>query len=360
MALHIPPAAAWPLDNANETLSVDDIISHLSDDPLLGISPLDFFHAPPVVDPPSPVKLSPCKTEIGDEDGSGTSHAPSPASPSPVTSRDSSAPPKRTSPKDKGSPKGRSKPSVAIRRIKREEATSKKVAVPPTHPTFPRRANRTPATYVYDASPLSSETDPDNDEEWKPDDIMISDHEDDSSNSNIGYDEKAIRLAPMGVPLIAPPANAAIAACGGTERQRIRSFAQQREIRNRTADSESAGWIDHGGQFLCKAIIRQASKKGRAKWLPGCEPEVGKPCNQLLGTYQDWERHFSCSQWHQEPDTCRFCAKSLNVRSVERHLSKSTTSLCSSAIVCLTPFRACRFMQELQAPIHSRTNQALS
>ena len=206
---------------------------------------------------------------------------------------------------------------------------------PPTLRAFPRRANRKPVAYVYDApyptsSPILSSSEPDTDEEWKPDDSMAPDHEDDVSISHVDYDYnnyKATHLSHNCFSLIVPPSNATITNSGRTERQRIRSFVQQREMRSRAPASGPTEWVYHKGQFLCKAIVRQASKKGRAKWLPGCEPGVGMPCNQLLGTYQDWERHFSCSQWHQEPDTCQFCSKSLNVRSVERHLGKSTTSL---------------------------------
>jgi len=222
-----------------------------------------------------------------------------------------------------------------MRRIKREGETVSKVEGPSTRGAFPRRANRKPITYAYDVShltpsPVLSGSEPDTDEEWKPDDSMTSDHEDDTPISNVDYDYndyRTTRISHNCVPLIPPPSNAMIAISGRTERQRIRSFAQQREMRNLAPDPGSAEWIYYKGQFLCQAVVRQASKKGRAKWLPGCGPEVGKPCNQLLGTYQDWERHFSCSQWHQQPDSCRFCAKSLNVRSMERHLGNYTTSL---------------------------------
>jgi hypothetical protein len=357
MAHYITLASGAPPNNVSETTPFDHIMAQVSGAPLAPILPPDFFqcfNAPSTVDPLSLFKLSPYESEISGGDGSGTSHASSPASPPPT----SSAPPTPASTKDNGSPKGRSKPSVAMRRIKREEETARKVGIPPATRTFPRRATQKPATYVYDvpcftSSPPLSDFEPDSDEEWKPDDSMTSDREDDAI-SNINNDHKTTR--PDGIPLIAPPTNAAIASSGRTERQWIRSFAQQREIHKRTPGSGSAEWVHHRGQFLCKAIVRQASKKGRAKWLPGCEPEVGKPCNQLLGTYQDWERHFSCSQWHQAPDTCRFCAKSLNVRSVERHLGKFTTSRVwpySESILH-------RCMQELQAPVHPRTLQALS
>ena len=338
MARHIPDATSLPLSNSPETLSFDDIISHLSRVPLVNFCPSDLFqtpNAPSTADPHSPVKISPYESEIGSGYGSGTSHAPSPAFPSSLTSHGSSAPPKSTPTKDRGSPTGRSKPSAAMRCGNYKEGTVRKIECPPTLRAFPRRANRKPVTYVYDApypipSPLLSSPGPDTDEEWKPDDSITSDHEDDTSIPNADYtynDYKTARLGHNCFPLIVPPSNAATTISGRTERQRIRSFVQQREMRNRTPTSGSAEWIHYKGQFLCKAIVRQASKKGRAKWLPGCEPEVGTPCNQLLGTYQDWERHFSCSQWHQEPDTCRFCAKNLNVRSMERHLGKSTTSL---------------------------------
>jgi len=336
MAHHFPFATGLPLNNVPEILPFDHIIFHFSGVPLVAISPSDFFqtfNAPPIVDPLSPIQLSPCESQIGGGNRSGTSHASSTASPSPVTLRDSSAPPKRT--KNKGSPKGRSKASVIMRRIKREEGPVKEVEATPTGRASPRRVNRKPARYVYDApyptsSPLLSDPEPDTDEEWKPDDSMTSDHEDNTSISNVDddcSDYDTTRIGPGGVPLIAPPPNAAIAISSRTERERIRSFAQRH---NRTPSTGSAQWVLHGGQFLCKAIVRQESKRGRAKWLPGIVSEVGKPCNQLFGTYQDWERHFSCSQWHQEPDTCQFCEKSLNVRSVERHLGKCTTSLLSN------------------------------
>lgn len=337
MAHHISVATGLPLSNVSETLSFDDMIIHLSRVPLVAIRPSDLLqtlNAPSPTDPHSPAKPSPYESEICSGYGSGTSHAPSPAFPSPLTSRGSSAPPKRIPTKDKGSPIGRSKPRAAMRCSNYKGGTVRKVEGPPNLRAFPRRANRKPVTYVYDAphpvsSPLLSSSGPDTDEEWKPDDSMTSEHEDDTSISNADYtynDYKAARISHNCFPLIVPPPNVAITTSGRTERQRIRSFVQQREILNRAPTFASAEWVYHKGQFLCKAIVRQASKKGRAKWLPGCEPEVGTPCNQLLGTYQDWERHFSCSQWHQEPDTCRFCAKSLNVRSIERHLGEATTS----------------------------------
>jgi hypothetical protein len=353
MAHHSPVTSGVPLNNVSEPFPFDYIAAHLSGVHMAAIPPLDSFqtfNTPSVVGSVSVVKLSPCESEISGGDGSGTSQAPSPASSSPVTSRGSSASPKRALTKAKGSLQGRSKPSVVMRRIKREEETMKKVApveVPtPTRRALPRRANRNPALYVngpsYCAtSPLLSDSEPDTDDEWKPDNSMTSDHEDDNSILDIdfNYDNlKSTRLIHNGVPLIPPPTTAAVAVSGQTERQRIRSFVKQREIRNPTSSSSSAEWVHHRSQFLCKAIVRQASKKGRAKWLPGCGPEVGKPCNQLLGTYQDWERHFSCSQWHQEPDTCRFCSKSLNVRSAERHLGNYIALLCLSAAVSLTPF----------------------
>jgi hypothetical protein len=338
VAYHSPIATGLPLSNVPETLSFDDIISHLSRVPLVPIHPsglFQTFNAPSTADPLSPVKLSPSESEIGSGYGSGTSHAPSPAFTSSMTSHVSSVPLKPTSTTDKGSPTGRSKPSVAAKCSNFKEGTVRKVGGPPTLPTFSRRANRKPVRYVYDdpystPSPLLSSSESDTDEEWKPDDSMTLDHGDDASTSNVDYDYnncKATRLSRNRSPFIVPPSNAAITISGRTERHRIRSFVQQREMRNRAPACGPAEWVYYKGQFLCKAIVRQASKKGRAKWLPGCEPEVGMPCNQLLGTYQDWERHFSCSQWHQEPDTCQFCAKSLNVRSVERHLGKSTTSL---------------------------------
>ena len=338
MARHIPLATDLPLSNVSETLSFDDIITHLSRVPLVAIRPSDLFqtlNAPSPADLYSPVKLSPYESEIGSGYGSGTSHAPSPAFPSSLTSCGSSAAPKPAPTKDKGLPIGRSKPSVAMRCSDCKGGTVRKVRGPPTLRAFPRRANCKPVTYVYDAphptsSPLLSSSGPDTDEEWKPDDSMTSEHEDDTFISNADYtynDYKAAHLSHNCFPLIVPPSNVAVTTSGRTERQRIRSFVQQREMRNRAPTSTPAEWVYYKGQFLCKAIVRQASKKGRAKWLPGCEPEVGAPCNQLLGTYQDWERHFSCSQWHQEPDTCRFCAKSLNVRSMERHLGEATTSL---------------------------------
>ena len=340
MAYHIPLATVSPLNDAPEILPFDHIIFHLSGVPLVAISPSDLFQtfsAPPIADPLFPVERSPCESQIGGGSRSGTSHASSPASPSPVTSRDSNTPPRRPSAKDKGPPKGRSKPSVAMRRIKREGGTVKQVGPPFTDCALPRRAKRKPATYVYNApyptsSPLLSDPEPDTDEEWKPDDSMTSDHEDDISISNTNYDYSdcnTTRIGPDGVSLIATPRSATIAISSRTERQRIRSFSQQR---NRTPGSDPPEWVFHGGQFLCKAIIRQESKRGRAKWLPGSVSEVGKHCNQLFGTYQDWERHFSCSQWHQEPEICQFCEKRLNVRSVERHLGKpmspSNTTVC--------------------------------
>lgn len=338
MAGHIPVATGFALSNVSETPSFDDTIAQLSRAPLVVIrpsGPFQTFNAPSTADPPSPVKLSPCESEIGSGYGSGTSHAPSPAFTSSLTSRNSSAPPRPTSTKDKGSSTGHPKPSVAMRRSNCKEGTVRKVGGTPTLRAFPRRANRKPVTYVYDdpystSSPLSSDSEPDTDEEWKPDDSMTSDHEDGTSISNVDYDYNGHKATPLShncFPLTVPPSTTAVTISGRTERQRIRSFIQQREKRNRAPTSGFPEWVYYKGQFLCKAIVRQASKKGRAKWLPGCEPEVGMPCNQLLGTHQDWERHFSCSQWHQEPDTCRFCAKSLNVRSVERHLGESTTSL---------------------------------
>ena len=339
MARHIPIATSGlPLSNAPEIPSFDGITTQLSGVPLVAIRPSDLLqtlNAPSPADRPSPVTLFPYESDIGSGYGSGTSHAPSPAFPSSLTSRGSSAPPKPTPTKDKGIPIGRPKPSAAMRCGDCKEGTVRKVEGPPTLRTFPRRANRKPITYVYDApyptsSPLLSSSGPDTDEEWKPDESITSEHEDDTCMSNADYtynDYNSARLGHNCFPLIAPPPNVAITTSGRTERQRIRSFVKQREMRNRIPTSASAEWVYYKGQFLCKAIVRQASKKGRAKWLPGCEPEVGAPCNQLLGTYQDWERHFSCSQWHQEADTCRFCAKSLNVRSMERHLGKATTSL---------------------------------
>ena len=347
-ASFLPIAHQIPVHNVAEILPFDHIIIHWSDVPLATISPSDFFqtfNTPPTVDLLSPVTLSPCESRIagGDGSGSGTSYAPSPSSPSPVTSRGSSASPKRTSAKDKGSPRSRSKSSVAI---KGEGATAKQVEVPPTDRAFPRRASRQPATYVYNAlqctsSPPMSDPEPDTDEEWKPDDSVSSDHEDDISMSSVDYeysDHKATRFhRNRASSLSALPPNAAISVSGRTERQRIRSFAQQRRL---ITGSSSAEWVLHKGQYICKAIVRQESKRGRAKWLPGSDPEVGHPCNQLFGTYQDWERHFSCSQWHQEPDTCRFCGKNLNVRSVERHLGKSTTHIYFCTTVCLISFRS--------------------
>ena len=369
MARHIPLATGLPLSNVSETLSFDDIIAQLSRAPLVAIrpsGPFQTFNAPSTADPLSPVKLSPYESDIGSGYGSGTSYAPSPTLTSSLASRNSSVPPKPTSTKDRGSPTGRPKPSVAMRCSNRKEGTVRKVGGTPTLRAFPRRANQKPVTYVYDApystpSPLLSNSEPDTDEEWKPDDSMTSDHDDDTSISNVDYDyngHKATRLSHNCSPLTVPPSTTAVTISGRTERQRIRSFVQQREMRNGVPTSGSAEWVHYKGQFLCKAIVRQASKKGRAKWLPGCEPEVGMPCNQLLGTYQDWERHFSCSQWHQEPDTCRFCAKNLNVRSVERHLGESTTSLVRPC--ARINFISRRCMQELQTPIHSRTMQALS